>query len=1041
MEIFTIISHSTEPDGQFISSNILKSTLHLPHGTAISDFSTNKTLVLDHQDDTGAIYLYDVGKNLGGDVRQNPFLDSSPTIVLAVNSSLASKETTTIMFDRSQLESLCMKLSLSSGKKYIKLHVSDQPKFDCKISFFKDNGHDISGSKTIKTSILFRDQEFSDFPDVKTVVTPTMFKNWKGDYKFSNVDHIEGNFIICDVSDTEEASAIARLAHDVKAAGVFITKKPENILIPTVVLDLKHAALKRELTRENVLNAKFMPLEGQVEPIRFSESACLPTPTKSEINEKTQTSSWTSLKNAAKGAATGISSLLGYSQKSESQVKFEGLLKKQPWIQSDGQPSYLFHEAIDLYHKNKENSLELQNLLMSSVKWFETNDNEVDMFFLSYTTLLYYKLMTKHQLPKPELETHAKFIMKLTRRIMIIPSKLSLYSVDNMCIANHIKFFMTQNSSAISKDDDVLANFIIIRDYYCEDNEVWILPELQKKISKDFIECKKDKLTNYLSKNILLSLCIVVEDNFESFCVRLFNEYQALRSDDHAIFQAHPFVFEYFVKLFQKKRFDIKMFLEAIDIIRFEDMDKSKQLARIAIESLNFYSIGTFDTFEKIVTLLDCSHSDYKTIIELIKENVTKEIKTYSQRVNTRYYGKKVRILHVENLLLGKLNYIFKDIGSQKILISFLDSIVQDDYYSFFDVMNFAGLLHKFFSQSEDLKERETIIENLMSSVDNVIKFRTYSLSDVFKVADQDREIFCSDGQEKFVTLNVAKDFIFNIGHHAKEPQIKSSILAICMKDEFPPSWSLLSHLLQAMLCMLIKFYDGNLQKASELYVALSTTAQPLMQIIEHLFVTLLDRCDLKCFKDILTMNESVFIGFHQLWNSKFDKTLYHKKKLQLFNKVQEIVHGWSKKFEQDQLTLNDINSIIPLVDASKLTILEEVCNQKVASKENLVAKAHEISELAKDLRQAFIIRGDMSKPNFMQDIFQAYSVPLISCDIGKVLLTHSSMKKSSSESKMTLIKLKKHLKQVNHFLNKNISDLEVLNHFYLHPSIFFKAL
>ena len=112
---------------------------------------------------------------------------------------------------------------------------------------------------------------------------------------------------------------------------------------------------------------------------------------------------------------------------------------------------------------------------------------------------------------------------------------------------------------------------------------------------------------------------------------------------------------------------------------------------------------------------------------------------------------------------------MFKDIGDQKLLLSFLDSIVQEERYSFAEMMSFVALLHKLCSAAQALKERDAIIEKLMSSLDRIIKFWTYSLSDVFKVADEDLKVFYFDGQDKDVVLNVARSFINNIGLSIEE--------------------------------------------------------------------------------------------------------------------------------------------------------------------------------------------------------------------------------------------------------------------------------
>ena len=129
----------------------------------------------------------------------------------------------------------------------------------------------------------------------------------------------------------------------------------------------------------------------------------------------------------------------------------------------------------------------------------------------------------------------------------------------------------------------------------------------------------------------------------------------------------------------------------------------------------------------------------------------------------------KVKISDVRKILLGELNYMFKDIGDQKLLLSFLDSIVQEERCSFAEMMSFVALLHKLCSATQALKERDTIIEKLMSNLDRIIKFWTYSLSDVFNVADEDLKVFYFDGQDKDVVLNVARSFINNIGLSIEE--------------------------------------------------------------------------------------------------------------------------------------------------------------------------------------------------------------------------------------------------------------------------------
>ena len=75
--------------------------------------------------------------------------------------------------------------------------------------------------------------------------------------------------------------------------------------------------------------------------------------------------------------------MLGFHQKSQCQVTFEGILvKNQPWIENDGQPSDVFNEAIGLCDENNKKMFEIQNFVESRVKCYETNNKEVDVFFL-----------------------------------------------------------------------------------------------------------------------------------------------------------------------------------------------------------------------------------------------------------------------------------------------------------------------------------------------------------------------------------------------------------------------------------------------------------------------------------------------------------------------------------------------------------------------------------------------------------------------------------------------------------------------------------
>ena len=244
--------------------SIWKATLYLPLRAAVSDFPTNKTLITHLKKDEDMIYLYDDYTKLH-DGSPRTFSNSRPAIAFTGVLSLVENETTIVFCDKT-FKHFCDKVK---KKKYVKLYASCKPQFDFKIEFLNESGNALSKSNTIETSITFFNQESNDFPRLENIVVSMIYKVWHRFYNVSDKHQIEGNFVICQVSDTKEANAVAQLAFDAKATGLIIDKEPENIAIPTLVLDSKHADLRRDLKNIKGFTAYFTLFEMQAAPQEF----------------------------------------------------------------------------------------------------------------------------------------------------------------------------------------------------------------------------------------------------------------------------------------------------------------------------------------------------------------------------------------------------------------------------------------------------------------------------------------------------------------------------------------------------------------------------------------------------------------------------------------------------------------------------------------------------------------------------------------------------------------------------------------------------